>query len=249
MLTISGHTRYLGSIPGWLDPLEKGMKTHTCILAWRFPWTGEWAGHGVHWASKSQREFIDWSHTCKNVNSNYSRKSTEIGYKAPGMWCSIRDIWWSAPSSEAVSLLLMEAWIYLQLQSVISGVLKEQSFLGAYWWEKKEPRGNAKWSCHWPRQEIQFRGPLCLTFCDSMQCNMPGFLADYQLLELLKLMSIKFVMPSNHLILCCPLLLLPSFPPSIRVFQWVSSSHQVAKVLEFQFQHQSFQWTPRTDLL
>ena len=33
------------------------------------------------------------------------------------------------------------------------------------------------------------------------------------------------------------------------IFQWVSSSHQVAKVLEFQLQHQSFQWTPRTDLL
>ena len=45
-------------------------------------------------------------------------------------------------------------------------------------------------------------------------------------------------MPSNHLILCCPLLLQPSIFPSIRV----SSSHQVPKVLELQFQHQSFQW-------
>jgi len=33
------------------------------------------------------------------------------------------------------------------------------------------------------------------------------------------------------------------------LFEWVSSSHQVAKVLEFQFQHQSFQWAPRTDFL
>ena len=64
-----------------------------------------------------------------------------------------------------------------------------------------------------------------------------------------KLMSIKSVMPSNHLILCHPLLL-PSIFPSIRVlFQWVNSSQQVAKVLEFQLQHQSFQWTPRLDLL
>ena len=62
-----------------------------------------------------------------------------------------------------------------------------------------------------------------------------------------KLMSIELVMPSSHLILCCPLLLLPPIPPSIRVFQWVNSSHGVAKVLEFQ--HQSFQCTPRTDLL
>ena len=56
-----------------------------------------------------------------------------------------------------------------------------------------------------------------------------------------KLMSIESVMPSNHLILCRPLLLLPSILPSIRVFSNKSAlSHQVAKILEFQFQHQSF---------
>ena len=54
-------------------------------------------------------------------------------------------------------------------------------------------------------------------------------------------MSIELVMPSNHLIFCRPLLLLPLIFPSIRVFSNVSSSHQVAKVLEFQLQHQFFQ--------
>ena len=48
---------------------------------------------------------------------------------------------------------------------------------------------------------------------------------------LLKLRSIQSVMPSNHLILCCLLLLLPSIFPNIRVFSRVSSSHQVSKVL------------------
>ena len=67
--------------------------------------------------------------------------------------------------------------------------------------------------------------------------------------NLLKLMSIEAVMPSNHLILCRPLFFLPTIPPSISLFQWVNSSHEVAKVFEFQLQHQSFQWTPRTDLL
>ena len=68
--------------------------------------------------------------------------------------------------------------------------------------------------------------------------------------SLLKLTSIELVMPSNYLILCHPLLLLSSMFPSIRgLFKWVSSSHQVAKVLELQLQHQSFQWTPRADLL
>ena len=66
--------------------------------------------------------------------------------------------------------------------------------------------------------------------------------------------SIESVMPSNHLILRHPLLLLPSLFPSTTVFlnqsaDWCHQSHQVAKVLEFKLQHQSFQWTPRTDLL
>ena len=65
--------------------------------------------------------------------------------------------------------------------------------------------------------------------------------------SVLKLMSIKWVMPSNQLILCHPLLLLPSVFPSIRVFSNVNSSLQVAKVLELQLQHQSFQWIFRVD--
>ena len=68
--------------------------------------------------------------------------------------------------------------------------------------------------------------------------------------SLLKLMSIKSVMSSNHLILCCPLLLLPWIFPSIRVFSNELTLHiKVAKVLEFQLQHQSFQWIFRTDFL
>ena len=68
--------------------------------------------------------------------------------------------------------------------------------------------------------------------------------------SLLKPRSIESVMPSNHLILCCSLLLPPSVFPSIRSWlQWVSSSHQVAKVLELQLQHQSFQWIFTTDFL
>ena len=62
--------------------------------------------------------------------------------------------------------------------------------------------------------------------------------------SLLKLLSFESVRPFNHLILCRPLLLSPSVFPSIRVFSnkgLFSSSHQVAKVLEFLFQHQSFQ--------
>ena len=51
-----------------------------------------------------------------------------------------------------------------------------------------------------------------------MDCSTPSFLVYQELLSLLKLMSIKLMMPSNHLIHCPPLLLLPSIFPSIRVF-------------------------------
>ena len=56
------------------------------------------------------------------------------------------------------------------------------------------------------------------TLCNPTDCSTPGFPVHHQLLELLKLMSIESVMPSNHLILCRPLLVLPSIFPSIRVF-------------------------------
>ena len=58
----------------------------------------------------------------------------------------------------------------------------------------------------------------CPTPCDPMDCSTPGFPDITNSRSLLKLMSIELVMPSNYLILCHPLLLLPSIFPSIRVF-------------------------------
>ena len=58
----------------------------------------------------------------------------------------------------------------------------------------------------------------CLTLYDPMDCSTPGFPVHRQFRSLLKLLSIEPVMPSNHLVLCRPLLLLPSIFPSIRVF-------------------------------
>ena len=59
---------------------------------------------------------------------------------------------------------------------------------------------------------------LCLTLCSPMDCSTPGFPVLHNLQSLLKLVSTELVMPSNHLIFCCPLLFLPSIFPSIRVF-------------------------------
>ena len=58
----------------------------------------------------------------------------------------------------------------------------------------------------------------CLTLCKPVDFSMQASLSITNYRSLLKLMSIELVMPSNHLILCCALLLLPSIFPSIRVF-------------------------------
>ena len=58
----------------------------------------------------------------------------------------------------------------------------------------------------------------CPTLCNPIDFSMQGFPVHHQLWSLLRLMSIESVMPSNHLILCRPLLLPPSIFPSIRVF-------------------------------
>ena len=58
----------------------------------------------------------------------------------------------------------------------------------------------------------------CPTLCHPMDCSMPGFPVHHQLPELIQTNSIESMMPSNHLILCPPLLLPPSIFPSSRVF-------------------------------
>ena len=63
------------------------------------------------------------------------------------------------------------------------------------------------------------------SLCDTMECSTPGFLVLHHLPSLLELMSIEKVMPSNHLILCHPPLLLLSIFPSIRIFSNESALH------------------------
>ena len=73
----------------------------------------------------------------------------------------------------------------------------------------------------------------CLTLCDPMDYRMPGLPVHHHSLNLLKLMSTESMMTSNHLILCRPLLLLPSIFPSISVFprsQFFTSVGQSVRV-------------------
>ena len=90
----------------------------------------------------------------------------------------------------------------------------------------------------------------CPTLCDPIECSTPGLPVHHQLLEFTHT-HVHWVgdatQPSHPLSSPSPPAL--NLSQNQGLVQWVSSLHQVAKVLEFQLQHQSFQWTPRTDLL
>ena len=90
----------------------------------------------------------------------------------------------------------------------------------------------------------------CPTLCNPMNCSTPGLLVHYQLPESTQThvhCVSDAIQPSHPLSSPSPPILNLSQHQSL--FQWVSSPHQMAKVLEFQLQYQSLQWTPRTDLL
>ena len=90
----------------------------------------------------------------------------------------------------------------------------------------------------------------CPTLCNPMDWSIPGFPVHHQLLEftLTHVHGVGDAIQPSHP-LSSPSL--PTFNLSQHqgLFQWVSSSHQVARVLEFQLQQQSFQWLFRTDFL
>ena len=88
------------------------------------------------------------------------------------------------------------------------------------------------------------------TLCNPMDCSISGLHVHHQLAEFTQThvhWVADAIQPSHPLSFPSP----PAFNLSRHqgLLQWVSSSHQVAKVLAFQLQHQSFQWTPGTDLL
>ena len=88
----------------------------------------------------------------------------------------------------------------------------------------------------------------CATICDPMNHSMPGFPVHHQLPESTQTHVHQVgdaIQPSHPLSFPSP----PAPNPSHHqgLFQWVNSSHKVVKVLKFQLQHQSFQWTTRAD--
>ena len=109
------------------------------------------------------------------------------------------------------------------------------------------------WQEYWSR--LSFPSPLfeyfccsvaqlCLALCDPMDCSTPGLLVPHHLPRFAQVhvhCISDAVQPSHPLS--------PPSPPALNLFQWVSPLHQVAKRLELQLQHQSFQWILKVDFL
>ena len=101
-----------------------------------------------------------------------------------------------------------------------------------------------------PQSQFRSVAQSCPSPCDPKDGSTPGFHVPHQLPELTQTHVHRAgdaIQPSHPLSSPSP----PSFNLSQHqsLFQWVSSSHQVTKVLELQLQHQSFQWIFRTDFL
>ena len=115
--------------------------------------------------------------------------------------------------------------------------------------------GNCKSKPQWAstlpiRTQFSSVTQSCPTLCDPMNRSTPGLPVHHQLPEFTQTHAHRVgdaTQPSHPLSSPSP----PAPNPSQHwaLFQWVNSSHKVAKVLEFQLQHRSFQWIHRTDLL
>ena len=134
-------------------------------------------------------------------------------------WCINQ--WWPIASSWkflytivclVFSMIMLSKWLASKL---FSGWARSLVSPIALW--------KATWTAKIPPEcvnLVQFSSVTqsCLTLCNLMACSTPGLPVHHQIPEFTKLMSIESVTPSNHLILCCPLLLLPSLFLNIRVF-------------------------------
>ena len=116
------------------------------------------------------------------------------------------------------------------------------------WWEVGVRLVKGGWKDSFS-QSVSSVAQSCPTLCDPRNRSTPGLLVHHQLPESIQTLVHRVsdaIQPSHPLSSPSP----PAPNPSQHqgLFQRVNSSHEVAKVLEFQLQHQSFQWTPRTDL-
>ena len=116
--------------------------------------------------------------------------------------------------------------------------------------KRREAKGKGEKERYTHLNQFSSVAQSCPTLCDPMDCSTPDLPVHHQLPEFTQThvhWVCDAIQPSHPLSSPSS----PAFNLSQHqgLFKWISSSHQVAKVLKFQLQHQSFQWIFRTDFL
>ena len=267
------------------------MATHSSVLAWRIPGTGEPAALP---SLGSHRVGHDWSDlaaaTCFSINGmelivtptyetvlwlNEIILIQHFGQKcilnniAIGLWYHAADgividmtsrqnqtsclqvdgrLWHVNPRKEMSTIWKTERRrrysAYVDLNLFVLYQKGEIFFLA------KEGGWKERDGCRMLCKQFSSVAQLCLILCNPMDCSTPGFPVHHQLPKLAQTHDHwvgDTIQPTHPLTSPSP----PTFNLSHHqgLFQWVSSLHQVAKVLEFQLHHQSFQWIFRVDFL
>ena len=204
----------------------------------------------VHWV----RDVIQPSHPLSSPSSPILSLSQHQGLlKSVNSSYQVAKVlkYWSfsfsiSPSSEYSGLVSFRIdWLdLLAVQGTPKSLLQHHS------WKASILRCSAFFMVKENSVQLSSVAQLYPTLCDPMDCSTPGLPVHHQLPEFTQTHVHWFsdvIQPSHPLSSPYP----PTFNPSQHqgLFQWVSSSHQVAQVLEFQLQHQSFQWICRTDFL
>ena len=164
----------------------------------------------------------------------WSGSRVNYSNRAQGQWQSVHR---PRPSSPRWALHIVN--IDSTLVNFILASLKR----GQEWGRNHNNRNNRNY-------QFSSVSKSCPTPCDPIDCSTPGFPVHHQLPEFTQTHFHQVgdaIQPSHPL--SCPSTLAFNLSQHQGLFQWVTSSHQVAKVLEFQLQHQSFQWIFRTDFL
>ena len=137
--------------------------------------------------------------------------------------------------------------VYCATEGYLLTSLENLDLIELLGWQKRNCSFGPWILNHYQFSSVQSLGRVRLL--RPMNHSTPGLPVHHQLLEFTQTQVHQVsdaIQPSHSLVSPSPA---PKPSQHQGLFQWVNSSHEVAKVLEFQLQHQSFQWTPRTDLI